>query len=323
MFNSVKYFLQIILLQSVERPASMQAEKINRLFNYFNIAALCMLLLVCFLVIFICIKFKEKKGDEREPKQTTGNKKVEALMIGIPTLLLIWFFYQSLETMNAVASPVPSNKEADIIITGHQWWWEVDYPKAHVVTANEVHLPIGKQVLMEMRSADVIHDWWVPELGNKMDLVPKINNYLWVDINKPGKYIGACSEFCGAQHAWMRINVIAENQNDFQSWLAENSKDAIVPKDSLSIKGAEIFQTQTCAGCHRIQGTAATSTIGPDLTHLASRATLLTGLMKNNETDLYKWINDPQKIKPGALMPDFQYGKDTVNAIVHYLAQLK
>ena len=323
MFNSVKYFLQIILLQSIENPASTQAEKINKLFNYFNVAALCMLLLVCFLVVFICIKFKEKKGDEREPKQTAGNRKVETLMIGIPTLLLIWFFYQSLETMNAVASPVPSNKEADIIITGHQWWWEVDYPKAHVVTANEVHLPVGKQLLMEMRSADVIHDWWVPQLGNKMDLVPKINNYLWVNINKPGKYIGACSEFCGAQHAWMRINVIAENQNDFQTWLAENSKDAIVPKDSLSIKGAEIFQTQTCAGCHRIQGTAATSAIGPDLTHIASRATLLTGLMKNNETDLYKWINDPQKIKPGALMPDFQYGKDTVNAIVHYLVQLK
>ena len=119
MFNSVKYFLQIILLQSVEHPASMQAEKINKLFNYFNVAALCMLLLVCFLIVFICIKFKEKKGYEREPKQTAGNRKVETLMIGIPTLLLIWFFYQSLETMNAVASPVPSNKEADIIITGH------------------------------------------------------------------------------------------------------------------------------------------------------------------------------------------------------------
>lgn len=317
------YSLQIILLQSVEHPASMQAERINKLFNYFNIAAACMLLLVCFLVVFICIKFKEKKGDEGEPKQTTGNKKVEALMIGIPTLLLVWFFYQSLATMHAVASPVAVDTEPDVIITGHQWWWEVDYPKANVVTANEVHLPVGKHLLMEMRSADVIHDWWVPELGNKMDLIPKINNYLWLDINKQGKYIGTCSEFCGAQHAWMRINVIAEKENDFQKWLADNSKDAVVPTDSMAIKGAEIFQTQTCASCHRIQGTAATSNVGPDLTHVASRAELLTGLMKNNEGNLNKWISRPQQVKPGARMPDFQYGKDTINAIVSYLTQLK
>jgi cytochrome c oxidase subunit II len=323
MFIFISYFFQFILLQSIGNPASYQAEKINKLFNYFNIVAACMLLLVCFLVIFICIKFKEKKGDLREPKQTTGNKKVEALMIGIPTLLLIWFFYQSLITMNAVASPVPQGEEADIIITGHQWWWEVYYPKANVITANEVHLPVGKHLLMEMRSADVIHDWWVPQLGNKMDLVPKINNYLWLDINKPGKYIGACSEFCGAQHAWMRINVVAEGENDFQNWLARNSKDAVIPKDSLTMKGAEIFQTQTCASCHRIQGTAATSNVGPDLTHVASRSELLTGLMKNNEANLYKWINHPQQVKPGARMPDFKYGNDSVNAIVHYLAQLK
>jgi cytochrome c oxidase subunit II len=323
MFGCLLYFSHMILLQSVEDPAPQQAEKINRLFNFFNIAALVMLLLVSFLVVFICIKYKEKKEDTTEPKQITGNKKVEAAMIGVPALLLIWFFYQAVTTMNAVAAPLHPTEQPDVIITGHQWWWEVDYPKANVVTANEVHLPVGKPLLMEMRSADVIHDWWVPELGNKMDLVPKISNYLRLDINKRGKYIGACSEFCGAQHAWMRIKVIAENENDFQNWLTENSKPAVVPTDTLAIKGAEIFQTETCANCHRIQGTASTSTVGPDLTHLASRDELLTGLMKNNETNLYKWISHPQEIKPGAHMPDFIFSKDTVNAIVHYLAQLK
>lgn len=323
MFGSLLYFPQMILLQSVENPSSQQAEKINRLFNFFNIAALGMLLLVCFLVVFICIKFREKKEDTGEPKQITGNKRVEALMIGIPALLLIWFFCQTVTTMNAVAAPLHPTKEPDVIITGHQWWWEVDYPKANVVTANEVHLPVGKPLLLEMRSADVIHDWWVPELGNKMDLVPKINNYLSLDINKPGKYIGACSEFCGAQHAWMRINVIAENESEFQNWLAQNAKPAIVPTDTLGIKGAEIFQTETCANCHRIQGTASTSNVGPDLTHLGSRTELLTGLMKNNEQNLYQWISHPQEIKPGAHMPDFIFSKDTVQAIVHYLAQLK
>jgi len=323
MFKSILYFLNPILLQSVENPASQQADRINRLFNYFNIAAAGMLLLVTFLVVYICIKFRQKKGDTDDPMQTSNNKLLEAVMIGGPTLLLIFFFYQTVTTMNAVAPPVPKDRQPDVVITGHQWWWEVDYPAAHVVIANEVHLPVGKHLLMQMRSADVIHDWWVPELGNKMDLVPGISNYLWLDINKPGIYTGACSEFCGAEHAWMRIKVIAQNENDFNKWLAANAKDAVVPTDSLAIRGAELFQSHTCASCHRIQGTAATSDVGPDLTHLASRDEILTGLLQNNEANLFKWVNHPQEIKPGAHMPDFNFSKDSVNAIVHYLEELK
>ncbi len=213
--KSILYFQNLYLLQSVNNPASQEAEKIHTLFNYFNIAAAGMLLLVGFLIVYICIKFRHRKGDSSEPKQTTGNKKLEALMIGGPTLLLVFFFYQTVAVMNSVSPPVDKNRQPDVVITGHQWWWEVDYPKANVVTANEVHLPVGKPLLMEMRSADVIHDWWVPELGNKMDLIPTKSNYLSLNINKPGTYIGACSEFCGAEHAWMRINVIAQTQERF------------------------------------------------------------------------------------------------------------
>lgn len=225
--------------------------------------------------------------------------------------------------MNAVSPPVPKDRVPDVIITGHQWWWEVDYPAAHVVTANEVHLPVGKRLLMQMRSADVIHDWWVPELGNKMDLIPGQSNYLWLDITKPGIYAGACSEFCGAQHAWMRIKVIAQDEKDFNKYLAANANDAVKPTDSLAIKGAELFQSKTCASCHRIQGTAANANVGPDLTHLAGRDEILTGLLKNSEANLFKWVDHPQDIKPGAHMPDFNFKKDTLNAIVHYLNQLK
>ncbi|MEO6893437.1 MAG: cytochrome c oxidase subunit II [Ginsengibacter sp.] len=321
--KSLSFLQNLYLLQYVNNPASKQAEKIHTVFNYFYIAAAAMLLLVIFLIVYICIKFRQKKGDTDEPVQTSHNNKLEAAMIGGPVLLLVFFFYQTLSTMNAVSPAVPKNRQPDIVITGHQWWWEVDYPGEHVVTSNEVHLPVGKQLLMQMRSADVIHDWWVPELGNKMDLVPNHPNYLWLNINKPGKYIGACSEFCGAQHAWMRINVIAQNENEFNKWLAENAKASIAPQDSLALKGAELFQAKTCASCHRIQGTAATSNVGPDLTHLASRHTLLTGLMENNEANLFKWISHPQQIKPGAHMPDFNMDKDSVKAIVHYLEELK
>jgi cytochrome c oxidase subunit 2 len=282
-----------------------------------------MLLLVILLVVYICIRFTQKKGDTNQPVRTIHNNKLEALMIGVPVLLLAFFFYETVSTMNAVSPPVPANRQPDVIITGHQWWWEVDYPNAHVVTSNEVHLPVGRHLLMQMRSADVVHDWWVPELGNKMDLVPNQPNYLCLNINKPGKYTGACSEFCGAQHAWMRIPVIAQDENDFNKWLAQNAKAAMPPGDTLAKTGAELFQSKTCASCHRIQGTAATSTVGPDLTHIASRQTLLTGLMKNSEENLYKWISHPQEIKPGAHMPDFNMDKDSVKAIVHYLEQLK
>jgi cytochrome c oxidase subunit 2 len=325
MYGIKQYFLKIYMLQSITNPASQQADRINKLFNYFNFAAGAMLLLVIFLIVYICIKFKQKKGDTDEPVQTSGNKKLEALMIGGPTLLLIFFFYQTMAVMNAVSPSVDKGRQPDVIITGHQWWWEVDYPAAHVATANEVHLPVGKHLLIEMHSADVIHDWWVPELGNKIDLVPQITNYLWLDINKPGNYTGACSEFCGAQHAWMRIHVIAQNENDFNKWLAANAKDAVQPTGSLAIIGSALFQSETCAGCHRVQGTSAISNVGPapDLTHLASRNEILTGLMKNNEANLFKWINHPQEIKPGAHMPDFHFNKYTVNAIVQYLEQLK
>jgi cytochrome c oxidase subunit 2 len=321
--KAMPFFHNLFLLQSVNNPASMQAGKIHSLFNYFNIAAGGMLLLVTFLVVYICIKFRQKKEDNDEPVQTSNNKLLEAAMIGGPTLLLIFFFYQTVNVMNAVSPSVQKDRQPDIVITGHQWWWEVDYPAAHVVTANIVHLPIGKHLLMQLRSDDVIHDWWVPELGNKMDMVPDMSNYLWLDISKPGTYLGACSEFCGAQHAWMRIKVIAEDESDFNKWLAANATDAVVPTDSLAITGAELFQSKSCASCHRIQGTAATSDVGPDLTHIAARGEILTGLLKNNEENLFKWINHPQEIKPGAHMPDFNFSKDTVNAIAHYLNQLK
>jgi cytochrome c oxidase subunit II len=312
-----------IFLHSMLNPSSGQAEKIYTLFNYFNIAAAGVLALVSFLVIFICIRFKQKKGDTTEAKHVPDNSKLEALMIVIPTLLLGWFLYQTVKVIHSVEPSATVNRKPDVIITGHQWWWEVEYPAANVTTANEVHLPVGKSLLMEMRSADVIHDWWVPELGNKIDLIPNVINYLSLDINKNGEYTGACSEFCGAQHAWMRIHVVAQNEPDFYNWLSANAANSIQVKDSVSISGAALFQTKTCGSCHRIQGTEASGNTGPDLTHLGSREQLLAGMMKNNKKNLFEWINHPQQIKPGAHMPNFIFSRDSVNAIVLYLSQLK
>lgn len=321
MFNLSLLILNFITSPSVESPASQQAEKITRLFNYFNIAAVGMLLLVSVLVIYITLKFRDKKGDTRQPSQTTGSTKLEAVMIGGPFLLLVFFFYQTVTVANEV-SPTP-NRKPDVIITGHQWWWEAQYPNSKVITANEIHLPVGRQVLMELHAADVIHDWWVPGLGNKMDMVPGVKNYLWLHINKAGTYEGACSEFCGKQHAWMRIHVVAQSEADYNKWLQANAAEAAQPSDSLAMRGKTLFQSYTCANCHRIAGTGAKAMIGPDLTHVGSRQHLLTGLLQTSEGNLYKWINHPQQVKQGAYMPDFIMDKDTVRALAHYLEQLK
>lgn len=307
----------------MEDPASFQADRINRLFNHFNIAAGAMLLLVIVLTLWFVIRYRRPEGDDSEGSQNEGNRRLEILMIGVPGLLLAWFFYETFTVSAAVMPSASPQRPPDVIITGHQFWWEVDYPGKQVITANEVHLPVGRQLLMEMRSADVIHDWWVPQLGNKMDLIPGNKNYLWLTIRKAGNYVGACSEFCGAQHAWMRIRVIAQDPADFNRWLDSNATAAMPPGDDLAREGKVLFETRSCAGCHGIKGTSAIGTAGPDLTHVASRGTLLTGMLATNEQNLGDWIDHPQRIKEGAYMPAFRFPPDSVKAIAHYLAQLK
>jgi cytochrome c oxidase subunit 2 len=307
----------------MENPASLQAVKIKRLFDHFNLAAAAMLLLVIVLVAFICFKFRRRGTDPAEGAQTTGNGPLEAVMIGVPVLLLAWFFYESVAVARSVTPTEAGQKTPDIIVTGHQWWWEVQYPGHNIITANVVHLPAGRHLLLELRSADVIHDWWVPELGNKTDLIPGNKNYLALDIQQAGDYTGACSEFCGAQHAWMRIHVIAQDTADYNRWLDSNSRESVPPADPLAREGASLFMASTCAGCHRIAGTTASAAVGPDLTHLGSRQELLTGILPMNESNLIAWISHPQQIKPGSRMPDFILPPDSVKAIAHYLEQLK
>lgn len=304
-------------------PSSQQAHSIYRVFNAFNIAAFSMLGLVCLLTIYICIKYAKREGDQRTPAQFKGSYKMEALMIGIPALLLSYFFYRTVTTMRAVEPAVDDKAKPDLVVTGHQFWWQVQYPHQGVTTANEVHLPVGKKLLIELHSADVIHSWWVPELGNKMDLVPGRTNYLTLTVTKPATYAGVCSEFCGAQHAWMRLDVVAQDPVSYTAWLNANAQPAQPVTDALAAKGAAIFQTATCAGCHALRGTEAQHSEGPDLTHLFSRKKMLAGMLPMNKENLYKWISNPQAVKPGSYMPGFIFSKDTLDALVHYMTQLK
>lgn len=321
--NNAALYIGYRLLQSMLNPSSQQAHQIYRLFNAYNAAAFSMLGFVILLTAYICIKYAKRKGSDRKPAQFKGSYKMEALMIGVPALLVAYFFYRTITTMRRVEPAVEAHVKPDVIVTGHQFWWQVQYPNEGVTTANEVHLPVGKKLTIELHSADVIHSWWVPALGNKMDLVPGKTNYLTLTIDKPATYAGACSEFCGAQHAWMRLYIVAQDTAAFAAWAAANGQPAAPVTDAVAAKGEAIFQTATCANCHQVQGTAAGKDVGPDLTHLFSRKRMLSGMLPMNKENLYKWISNPQAVKPGSYMPGFIFTKDTLEALVQYMTQLK
>lgn len=319
--NRMKHISSMSPAPSIFHPVTNQAEDAYHLTNYFIVASSFILIVVIALLIYISIKYRGKPTDE-EPEQIKGNKWVETVMIGIPFLLVGAFFYYTAKAMHSI-NPSDINRPPDVTITGYQWWWEAQYPGAGTITANEIHLPVGKRILLQLKAADVIHDWWIPEFGQKMDMIPGSPNHLWLTIKQPGVYEGACSEFCGQQHAWMRIKVIAQDSAQYQQWLQSIRQPAIKPADSLAQMGALLFNKESCANCHRIRGTDANGSAGPDLTHFASRQEFLAGLMKNNRSNLYQWLSDPQKVKPGAHMPRFIFQKDSINALVQYISSLK
>jgi cytochrome c oxidase subunit 2 len=221
----------------------------------------------------------------------------------------------------------PSTKAVPIKIVGHQYWWEVQYPDSvpnrTVITANEVHIPVGTPVVMELRSFDVIHSIWVPSLTGKKDLMPGYTRSLWFRADTPGVYRGQCAEFCGLEHAKMQMLVIAQTQNDFDAWLTAQRDTAATPSDSLAQHGKAVFEGTTCVMCHTISGTTAAATLGPDLTHVGSRQTIAAGTLRNTDANLYSWISDPQRIKPGVLMPATKLDPRDMQALVAYLRQLK
>ena len=228
--------------------------------------------------------------------------------------------------------PLPANALA-IEVTGYQWWWNVRYESSDSSqvfdTANEIHVPVGRPIRIDLRAADVIHSFWAPTLTGKQDLIPGQDNVLWFTARRVGQYRGQCAEFCGWQHAHMAFLVIAESEADFQAWRASQIKSAnsaLDPDASLagkSSQGEHIFMTRGCALCHAIRGTDACGRTGPDLTHLASRRTLAAGTLPNTKQDLLDWIADPQSIKPGNKMPKVPMDRSELDALSEYLRTLQ
>jgi cytochrome c oxidase subunit 2 len=235
----------------------------------------------------------------------------------VPAVIVTAYFAVSLVAASALAAPAAASVHVEVV--GHQWWWEFRY--GDVVTANELHVPIGERVELRLLSADVIHSFWVPELQGKTDVLPNQTNTMWLVASRGGRYDGVCAEFCGVQHAWMRLVVVAEPRAEFDRWLARQAEPRRAPS-GVAAEGERIFTTDVCASCHAIRGTPAAAKIGPDLTHLASRSLLGAGALPNGAEALRAWLADPAHFKPGVLMPNASLDDRELEALVAYLASL-
>jgi cytochrome c oxidase subunit 2 len=310
---------------AAQAPGLRESIPFSGIYVAIMLIAVAVCALVAGLLLVIIVRYRRRRGGEL-PRQVFGNRRLEIAWTAGPALLVAVVFSFTLHNIVTARTPgsgLPQGRQPDVVAVGNQFWWEFRYPKAGVVTANELHLPVGRQMLVQLESDDVVHDFWVPQLGQKMDMVPGKTNYLWLDAPSPGTYHGACAEFCGAEHAWMRILAIAEPQAQFDAWLRQQQAPAARVASPLAARGEEVFFRHTCAACHAITGTTASGQVGPSLTQLGSRRTLAAGVLENNPENLARFLLDPQAVKPGIRMPDTQLSEPEARALAAYLESLK
>ena len=314
--------------QSALDPHGPQARGLEGLIWIFiAVAAAVWISVMVVLAVALARKSGRARGEtrvrdvdgEHRMRRTVGGAVVATVVIVLA--LTITSFVSTRLVSSEGAHPL------EIRVRGYQWWWEVTYLDARAdqvfKTANEIHIPVGRTVRLQLSAADVIHSFWAPNLAGKQDLIPGRENNLTFTAQQPGTYRGQCAEFCGIQHAHMALLVVAETPEDFEHWRQSQLSPAVGPADSEQTEGQKVFTSKPCASCHTIQGTSASASIGPDLTHVASRSYIGAGLLQNTRGSLAAWIADPQTIKPGNNMPDVPLTADELRALSAYLAALK
>ena len=309
--------------QNTLSPASPQAHKISVLFWIMMAVAWAGFALVVGLLTLGWVH-RKRGGLPFGKTEKTGTALVIGLGVAMPIVLLTALFvYADLFVIKSTAAPNPRSTQRTVVITGYQWFWQARYPGTDAVVANDIHVPVGVRVNTVVRTADVIHSFWVPELNRKMDAIPGQRNTVLLEPTQPGVYRGQCAEFCGLQHANMSLNVYADPPARFRAWLAQQAAPARAPTSSAEKQGQQVFLSQQCADCHTIRGTSASGKIGPDLTHVGSRQDLAGLALANTPENMLRWIDNPQSIKDGVKMPDLHLERDQLRSVVAYLESLK
>jgi cytochrome c oxidase subunit II len=315
--------------QSALDPHGAQARGLEGLIWIFIwVAAAVWLSVMVVLAVALRRKSGRRARDETHVLNADGERRMRVTVSGAVTATVVVVL--ALTVTSFVSTRLVSSEAShplEIRVTGYQWWWEVTYLDAHAdqvfTTANEIHIPVGRAVRLQLRAADVIHSFWAPNLAGKQDLIPGRENNLTFTAQKPGTYRGQCAEFCGIQHAHMALLVIAETPEAFEQWRQSQLSPAASPADPEEAEGQKVFTSKPCASCHTIQGTSASASIGPDLTHVGGRSYIGAGLLPNTRGSLAAWIADPQTLKPGNNMPNVPLTANELRAVSAYLAALK
>jgi cytochrome c oxidase subunit 2 len=292
------------------------------LFSLVLAIAALVFLVVAAGVVYSVLRYRSRGLPAAEPRQIFGSRKLEILWTALPLLIVTGLFILTVRAMVLIDAPQDLTSSPDLAIAGHQWWWEARYPNG-VAVPWDIHIPVARRLRVRIESGDVIHDFWVPELARKMDAVPGRWGYIWLEADAPGIYAGACSEFCGAQHAWMRFRVFAETERDFEAWLKRQAQPPPEPA-GIAAQGARLFRAKKCIDCHNVSGLYASSDAqGPSLAHLATREFLGSGIARNTPENLRLWLTDPQAAKPGNRMPVTPLSPEEASGLLAYLESLQ
>jgi cytochrome c oxidase subunit 2 len=314
-------------ITSIFDPRSTPAQSVYHVSLFVLYVCGAIFVVVFTLLTYSIFKFRKSAGNsDREPAQVYGSTQIELAWTVIPVLIVVVLFLASARVIHSVQdAPKPANA-VDVTVIGHQFWWEFRYPQLGVVAVNEMHVPVSDPAhptptFLKLLSADTDHSFWIPQLAGKTDLIPNRVNNMWLDPHETGLFLGQCAQYCGTQHAKMLLRVYVDSPEDFAKWVHAQQQPAV--QDDKEAAGRHVFETTACLNCHAIVGTNGTGRFGPDLTHLMSRQTIASGAADNTPENLRLWIQNPDAIKPGSLMPAMKLSDADTDALVRYLETLR
>jgi len=318
-------------MQSALSPAGIQASRVLDLWHV-TLTVCCIVFAGVLLACMIAL-LRAPRSNPATPADLGNNERLErginrSVIAGtvISALLLVGLLVADVITDRAL-SRLPVDNALHIEVTGFQWWWQARYAPENggdgFAVANELHVPVGRPVVVSLVAADVIHTFWVPNLHGKKDMIPGQQSSIAFRADRAGVYRGQCAEFCGYEHALMAFSVVADTPSQYAAWAARQRQAAAAPADNIAMHGRDVFLNADCARCHTVRGTPANGTLGPDLTHLASRQTIAAGTFVNNAHNLSAWISNPPALKPGVMMPATRFAPGDLQALVVWLGTLK